>query len=397
MDGEPLSLARRAGLIIQSLAGEIGPRPAGSPAENAARSQIESLASTAGYEVSTQPFSFASRPPFMPYYSLAAVVLVAVAWLLRVFPWAALVTPLALNLFPEIMLRLQWLLPRRKRSANLLALPSGASLADLDLLFVAHLDTARAQPFSGRFMFKFRANAWSMIRRMAYILALIAAVHLLEISLPAGIDLAAQTVCVLLAGWFLVQDLWEQLGTHGSFSPGANDNASGCAVLLTLAEQLAQTPSRNLRTGFLWTGAEECGLYGAQHAAKMLRQARARPAVVNVDMVGSGKKLRVITQAGSFPQRLTNDTLNQYLLRADPEAASHQYVHRAGDFLPFIQAKTPATSIETSGGESFWQAYHTGRDVIEGIEPDCIARTIQTLLTLVSLMDRDGYSAEKEA
>lgn len=82
------------------------------------------------------------------------------------------------------------------------------------------------------------------------------------------------------------------LGAHYdsvSVSPGANDNASGTAVLLALAEELAgrETP---LEVRFVAFGAEEVGLLGSRHYVSTLSdQERERiVAMVNLDALGQG-------------------------------------------------------------------------------------------------------------
>jgi Zn-dependent M28 family amino/carboxypeptidase len=70
--------------------------------------------------------------------------------------------------------------------------------------------------------------------------------------------------------------------------PGLNDNGSGSAVLLEVAEQLAKLkPQNTLR--FAWWGAEESGLLGSTAYVNGLSQAeRDRIALyLNFDMVGS--------------------------------------------------------------------------------------------------------------
>ena len=72
--------------------------------------------------------------------------------------------------------------------------------------------------------------------------------------------------------------------------PGMNDNGSGVAAVLEVAEQLASRPLAGgaaLRVGF-W-GAEEIGLVGSDRYVRRLSAAERRRirAYVNLDMVGS--------------------------------------------------------------------------------------------------------------
>jgi Zn-dependent M28 family amino/carboxypeptidase len=70
--------------------------------------------------------------------------------------------------------------------------------------------------------------------------------------------------------------------------PGINDNGSGSAVLLEVAEQMAKVKPRN-KLRFAWWGAEESGLVGSTaYVAGLSEAERARIALyLNFDMVGS--------------------------------------------------------------------------------------------------------------
>ena len=84
-------------------------------------------------------------------------------------------------------------------------------------------------------------------------------------------------------------------------SVGANDNASGVSVLLTLAERLAQPPwSSQMVSVFPFTlrfiafGSEETGLTGSRHYVHQLtdKELGVIEVMINFDSVGSGTFLR---------------------------------------------------------------------------------------------------------
>ena len=70
--------------------------------------------------------------------------------------------------------------------------------------------------------------------------------------------------------------------------PGINDNGSGSAALIEVAEQMAKVKPRN-KVRFAWWGAEESGLIGSnQYVAGLSQAERDRIALyLNFDMVGS--------------------------------------------------------------------------------------------------------------
>ena len=79
--------------------------------------------------------------------------------------------------------------------------------------------------------------------------------------------------------------------------PGVNDDGSGTAFQLELAEQLAKpgTPPRN-KIRFLWFGGEEDGLVGSQYYAAHLSQAEVdrTDMMLDTDMIASSNFARLV-------------------------------------------------------------------------------------------------------
>ena len=74
-------------------------------------------------------------------------------------------------------------------------------------------------------------------------------------------------------------------GAAGMIHPGADDNASGTAVLLELARRFAQAPAARTLV-FVAFSAEELGLHGSRHFVESAAAGRATRAMINLDMVG---------------------------------------------------------------------------------------------------------------
>lgn len=78
-----------------------------------------------------------------------------------------------------------------------------------------------------------------------------------------------------------------QLGT-GVYFPGANDNASGCAMLLNLVQYYSQHPP-NYSIAFIAFGAEEAGLLGSKYYVENpLFSLKKIKFLVNLDLLGTG-------------------------------------------------------------------------------------------------------------
>lgn len=123
---------------------------------------------------------------------------------------------------------------------------------------------------------------------------------------------------------------------------GADDNASGTAVLLDMARALkGQRNNKTIR--FFATNGEELGLLGAQHYANLLRgngQIRNIKFAVNMDMVGYNSNGIVELETDSQYEELANwyaNLVSQYTsLR--PKITIGAW---GSDHVPFIRAGVP--------------------------------------------------------
>jgi aminopeptidase YwaD len=90
----------------------------------------------------------------------------------------------------------------------------------------------------------------------------------------------------------LISAHYDHLGSLGSeiYFPGANDNASGTAMLLSLASYIAQRPLR-YSVVFVGFSGEELGLIGSEYFAENppVNLSRIR-LMLNLDMVASGEQ-----------------------------------------------------------------------------------------------------------
>lgn len=81
----------------------------------------------------------------------------------------------------------------------------------------------------------------------------------------------------------------DHIGTKGGYvNPGADDNASGCSALLSLAKAFQSLEKKPLRSIlFLWVSGEEIGLYGSRsYVQEPLVPLENTIADLNLDMIG---------------------------------------------------------------------------------------------------------------
>jgi VanZ family protein len=162
--------------------------------------------------------------------------------------------------------------------------------------------------------------------------------------------------------FLVVSAHYDHLGMMGKdvYFPGANDNASGVALLLELAAHYARPENRPAYSVvFLLFGAEEAGLVGSSFfVAHPLVPLKSIKFLINLDLLGTGEQGATVVNGRVFEapyQRLVAlNTARHYLpaLAARGRAAN-------SDHYPFSEAGVPAFFLYTRGGST---AYHDVHD-----------------------------------
>ena len=371
--------ARRAMAHIEVLASKIGARPSGSSAERQALDYVSGLLSDWGYEVQREAVSFAPVPSLNFPYLLGAIALGVAGWVSGVFPWLALALPFFLMILPQWS---RWWVQNRKpthASENLLAKLDGKRSEPPALLFCAHIDTARAVPLHHPWLLHLYSRTLDILQRFAWMIFALALLEAWGWPVAPGFLYSVAALGSLGGLWLAGLQLSPSPAEELAYSPGANDNASGVGVLLAVAEELAKQDSLPLPIAFLFTTAEESGLYGGRDFVQAHPEWAKTTAVVCVDMVGKGDVLYYVAKEGIFNPLYTDRELQQAFLVANPSLQPLWHTLRSGDYAPFCQAGFRAISLE-SGGKSLtdW-SYHTVFDTVEQINPEMLKKVIKTL------------------
>lgn len=206
-------------------------------------------------------------------------------------------------------------------------------------------------------------------------------------------------VAAVLPGRGDLADQWVVVGAHydhlgygdvGSLSgtrelhPGADDNASGVAAVLLLAQRLASAPGDHARRSLLFVlfSGEERGLLGATHFTRHLGDAKLDAqritAMVNLDMVGRlrDNKLHVFGVAtGEGLKALVQDTARDHALQLTTSGSGLGM----SDHTAFYFRKVPALHLFTGIHED----YHRPTDTADRITPESI-HVVDFAQTLVS-------------
>jgi hypothetical protein len=276
------------------------------------------------------------------------------------------------------------------------------------LILAAHVDAARTGTIFGK-------GATSLSKRVSGFLPFPHTRFLFwsaAILLPmlgarmAGVDsdglaiLQIIPTLILLVSTFLLVD-WRL----SQVVPGANDNASGVAVALSLAEKLGEEPPRNLDVWVVLTGGEECGMEGMREFTRKHKDELDpfKTIVLAIDSVGKGD-VRWVASEGltiSFEMDARVTQLCEAIAEAD---ANEENRYRAAplrhgyatDALAARVGGLRASAITCLEPGAITPAnHHTPQDVPNAIDPQAMKRAANFTLDLVRALDRDLVRTQK--
>ena len=182
-----------------------------------------------------------------------------------------------------------------------------------------------------------------------------------------GSDPALKDECVVLGGHY------DHCGLHAGFHfAGADDNASGSAVVMEIAQAFAALDIKPKRSVvFVLFGGEEMGLMGSYYFADHVpSQFKKVDAMFNFDMVGEGDG----TGCGVTER---SPLLKETIQQADKWVNTLRRVRlikrvgvRSSDYAPFFKKGAACVSFYSNGPHLH---YHRTGDTIYRINPDMLA------------------------
>ncbi len=180
-------------------------------------------------------------------------------------------------------------------------------------------------------------------------------------------------------------------------SPGAIDNATGVSVVLELAKAIKKEPPRDLNVCFLFTGAEEIGLCGAQSFLHDFGDAYRKDDtfVVNLDGVGGKEKLLLVDHY-ALPPVITARVLSR-VTREAAETCGVELHH-----VPFIMGALwdhvvwashgyEALTLSMGGWEKSTFLIHGEQDKAENVNGHALEKSLLLCLELVKTIKRDTF------
>lgn len=259
------------------------------------------------------------------------------------------------------------------------------------LVLVAHYDAARSGAAFNPRAVERRAALARLIRRPigefgAFFWSLVIIFACAGLRL-AGVESQALTIAqfiptvVLIVSVALLLDI--ALSDH---VPGANDNASGVATVLRLADEYG-AELEHFDVWVVLTGAEEGFALGMRQWLKRHR-AELDPestAFVCVDMAGHGSPRFARREGLIFPSKY-----HPSLTELAAAAGATPYVSRlVTDSHPARAAGFPAIRISALNALGYAPHYHRHTDTPERIDTDALARTYEFCREFIEAIDAE--------
>jgi len=387
-------LAARCLEHVRHLSEDIGPRGSTTATEAAAAAYAWGVLDKLELSPRMQRFRSATSQ-WRPFALAITLALLAVA----VYPLAGRATAILATLLVATTLvsayldlnfttnPIRWLLPKRP-SQNVWAVIPAAGTPSRRLVLVGHLDTHRT-PFvfrSSLHLKGFRVLVTAGFASMVALVLLYIAGSIVQSDIIYLISLAPAVLLILDLIMTVQADMTP-------YTPGANDNASGAAVVLALAERLKAEPLANTEVWAVNSGCEEVGCYGAAAFLREQREELGEAYFIALDSVaGPGSGPCYITREGMTRPYRSDPGLVALAgqIAADrPELGAYSKVMPLGFTEGAIGIKNgmPSLTFVNLRPDSVLPYWHRPDDVFENVDADVLARTQAFVWELLQRID----------
>jgi hypothetical protein len=388
--------------VIRELCAFEGRGP-GTDAERRAANALAGRLRSSGRRADIEPFF--AHPEYAVVYLIHAALGIAGSLLATVQPAAgfALVLFAAASTYLDLNTRVYLVrsLLFRRVSQNVVS-PGNRPEAPIRLILMAHYDAARTG-----YLF---SKASKRIRRLPERTRLalgpfrvffwIGLAPLLPIlgARMAGLDAtwlnavqAIPTIVLIVAAFLLIDIALSEI------VPGAYDNASGVAAVLSAAEELTNDPPENLDVWVVLTGSEESFAEGSRAFVRSRRKEldRASTYFLNVDSVSSGGVAYEVSQGAviSIPHDRHLVELAEALAAAGAAGGGARAIRHPllDDALPPRIRRLRSITLRTMderGNLAPW--YHTDEDLPERVDSEALRRATDFAVALSRLIDREA-------
>jgi hypothetical protein len=377
---------------VRVLAEEIGPRGSTTEGERRGCKYCQAVLSGLGLDAKLEPFTGA-RSIFVPHVFFALAMLIAFllyplagrasAWIAAWLSVVALTSELLELSFVENPLR--WLTPKGP-SQNVVATVAPAKEHRQDVVLVGHVDSQRTPIFfsTPRWVsvyqgFTTAAFVLFVAQVLLYVLGAIARwPWIWPTSIPCAL------CAMLMAAFFIHAD-------RTPFTAGANDNATGTGLILTLAEHLQAEPLEHTRVWLANTGCEETQHYGSIAFFRRHHAEWVRPSVIVLETLGCAGPAWLLREGIVIPFYADRElaTLAERLAADHPEWGAHPVRLKGGntEMADALRAGVPAITISGQGPNGEMPYWHQIEDTVDKLDTEVMGRAYSFAWAFIRALD----------
>jgi hypothetical protein len=182
--------------------------------------------------------------------------------------------------------------------------------------------------------------------------------------------------------------------TRYTYTPGANDNASGVAVMLALVEQLAREPLNQTEVWAVATGCEESGPFGILRFLQAHTFDRATTFFLNFDNIGAGR-VSYVTGEGLLLTLKADARLVEIargVAEADESLSAQACVYKT---LPTDNTVTltkgyRGLSLMAFDARGVLPHWHWKTDTVENVDAETLERGVRFAMQIVRGLDEQN-------
>ena len=379
---------------VEHLSVAIGPRGSTTPNEKQATEYAEQVYRRLGLDPVVEQFRSA-KSAWLPFALGAGLVLVGESlYLFGGFYGLLIAAIISIIALSSLVLELtfssnlyRWVLPKGESQNVSVKVPSTGPTRKT-LILIGHIDTHRTPIAyrSPRWVAFFRTLTTTTFASVVLLLLLYISDFFFDFFIIQLLTLVFSIPVIIL---FLIAISADRT----DYTAGANDNASGTAIVMGLVERALKSP---LKTTDLWginSGCEEVGAYGAMAWIEQHRHEIDSAIFLTIDNVG-GK--------GTDPCYLTKETLifpyesdpslielAEGLSRENPELGARPHEMKAAytEGALGIKAGLRCLTFVNYTKAGLIPDWHQPSDVFENVDWDVVQRTEEFVWMLVQRID----------
>jgi len=379
---------------VNHLSVEIGPRGSTTLGEKKAAEYAEKVYKELGLSPLVEPFRSA-KSAWLPFALAAGLVLFGlVLYLLGGFYGLLLALVISILSLASLVLELmfksnlfRWVLPKGdSQNVSVRVAPEGPKKETI--ILIGHLDTHRMP-------IVYKSQQWVKFFRTLTTVTFFSVILLLLLYI---IDLFFDWVffpllSLLISIPIIILFLIGITADRTEYTPGANDNATGTAIVMGLVERTLKSPLQNTVLWAINSGCEEVGAYGAEAWLKQHIQEVEGAVFLTIDNVGGKEtspcfltKEALIFPYESDPQLLE---LAELIAAENPELGAHSHEMKAAYTEGAIgnKAGLRCLTFVNYTPDGVIPDWHQPSDVFENVDWEVVQRTEEFVWRIIHHID----------